>query len=344
MADIARLAGISIGSVSRALSGSTEVSESTRARVLELAKKLNYAVNAGARNLRRGHTQTISVIAPLLGEGTQHLTDPFLWSLVGHIAERLTARGYRMLLSRLAVDADNVTEDVESGAADGLIFTGQWLPHQRLNQMALAGVPFTVWGAEQARQVYSSVGTDNRTGGKLAVEHLFAQGARSVLFVGDWTSLEVRDRLLGYHDAHKSHGVRGSDERLVPFTFDSDKLRSQVAALVARGLLFDGVFAASDMAAIAVMQELQAQGIEPGRDVRVVGYDDIPAAAMVTPSLSTVRQSLDHAAAGVVDGVLNQLAGQQPANVLVPCELIIRDSSVRGTSGSSRKVRAPART
>jgi DNA-binding LacI/PurR family transcriptional regulator len=327
MADIARLAGVSIGSVSRALSGSKEVSESTRARVLKLAKKLNYAVNAGARNLRRGRTQTISVITPLLGEGTQHLTDPFLWALVGHIAERLTTRGYRMLLSRLAVEADNVAEDVESGAADGLIFTGQWIPHQRLNQLALAGVPFTVWGAEQARQVYSSVGTDNRTGGRLAVEHLFARGASSVLFVGDWNSLEVRDRLMGYHDAHRARGVRGLDELLVPFTFDSAKLRCEVAALVAGGLHFDGVFAASDVAAIAVMHELQARGIKPGRDVRVVGYDDIPAAAMVTPSLSTVRQSLDHAAAGLVDGVLNQLAGQQPANFLVPSEMVIRDSS-----------------
>lgn len=326
MADIARLAGVSIGSVSRALSGSKEVSEATRARVLELARSLNYAVNAGASNLRRGHSQTISVVSPLLGDETQHLTDPFLWALVGGIAERLTSSGYRMLLTRLATDDQNVTVDVETGAADGLIFTGQWLPHQRLNEMAIAGVPFTVWGAEQPRQLYGSVGTDNREGGRLAAQHLLKQGARTILFVGDVHSLEVRDRLQGYLDAHASLGLQAPDRLQLPIMFDSARLRHEVQAMVQRGVLFDGVFAASDMAAIAVMQALEALGLQVGRDVRVVGYDDVPAAAIVTPALTTIRQSLGDAATGLVDGVLNQIAGQQPTNVQVPCELIIRKS------------------
>lgn len=329
MADIARLAGISIGSVSRALSGSKEVSEATRARVLELARSLNYAVNAGASNLRRGHSQTVSVVSPLLGDDNQHLTDPFLWALVGAIAERLTARGFRMLLTRLAADDVNVTADVESGAADAMIFTGQWLPHQRLNEMALAGVPFAVWGAEQPRQLYSSVGTDNRAGARMAVEHLLSQGASTIMFVGDSGSLEVRERHQGYLEAHATRGLVAPAQLLLPIMFDSAKLRAELRDWLSKGVSFDGVFAASDMAAIAVMQELDAYGLKAGRDVLIVGYDDVPAAGIVTPSLTTVRQSIPHAAAGLVDGVLSQLEGHQPTNVLVPSELIVRKSSVR---------------
>jgi DNA-binding LacI/PurR family transcriptional regulator len=329
MADIARLAGVSIGSVSRALSGSKEVSEQTRGRVLELAKSLNYSVNAGASNLRRGRSRTISVVCPLVGEESQHLTDPFLWGLVGCIAERLTQRGYRMLLSRVPFEEMNVTEDVETGAAEGLIFTGQWLAHQKMNEMAMAGIPFTVWGAERQRQIYSSVGTDNRKGGFLATEHLFEQGARKIAFVGEVTSDELRLRHLGYLDAHQAHGIAPSDDLLLSITFDSTALRLKIRELWLQDQRFDGVFAASDMSAIAVMSTLAECGADVPRDVMVVGYDDVPAAALVSPGLSTIRQPLDLAAIGLVDGLLEQISGHQPANVLLPCELVRRGSSTR---------------
>jgi len=113
----------------------------------------------------------------------------------------------------------------------------------------------------------------------------------------------------------------------IPVTFDPIALQAQICALVNLGARFDGVVAASDMAAITVMRELASCGIVVPRDVLVVGYDDIPAAELVTPSLTTIRQSLAAAGAGLVDGLLDQLAGNQPANVTVPCELIRRSSS-----------------
>lgn len=329
MADIARLAGVSVASVSRALSGSGEVGEKTRQRILELARSLNYAVHAGASNLRRGKSRTISVIAPFLSGDSQRLTDPFLWGLVGSIAEALADRGSRMLLSRVPEAQLSFSDDVETGLAAGVILTGQWLPHEKLNELAVAGIPFAIWGAERPKQLYCTVGSDNQTGGRLATEHLIARGARQIAFVGDVGAEEVRLRHVGYLEAHRRHGLEPDPVLFENEMFELHEIRLWVQRLLAQGVRFDGVFAASDMAAIAVMRALMEFGMRVPEDVAVVGYDDVPAAALVTPSLTTIRQPMETAGRALVDAVLSQVEGTPAATKTVPIELVIRDSSAR---------------
>lgn len=327
MADIARLAGVSMSTVSRALTGSTEIGAETRDRIVELARNLNYAVNVGARNLRRRENRTIAVVAPFLATDSQRLTDPFLWGLIGSIAESLTERGYQMLLSRIDVARVDVADLVESGVAAGVILTGQWLPPAKANELAVAGIPFAMWGAQGPQQLYCTVGTDNREGARLAVEHLFAQGARRIAFVGDVGTEEIRLRHEGYLAAHEARGVAPDPRLFLPSMFDTAAVNRHITTLVTERIAFDGVFASGDLAAIETIRDLIQAGRRVPEDVAVVGYDDIPAAALVTPGLTTVRQPIDLAGRELVDALLAQLAGHPPASRVLPTELIKRGST-----------------
>ncbi len=334
MTDIARLAGVSVSTVSRALAGSPLVNAATRKRVAELARSLKYSINIGAQNLRLGHNNTVAVIVPYDPQTRQHLSDPFFLSLIGSLADALTERGHDMLLTRVDANRlDLAAEVYHSGRAMGIVLVGQWHHHDQLNAMAVNGVPFVVWGAQLPQQMYATVGGDNVNGGRQATAHLLAGGARQVLFMGDAELPEIGQRLQGYRDAHAAAGLV-VDERLyrsVPFI--AQDIQREVQRLLGQRSAFDAVFAASDLMAMTVIGALRQAGVRVPEDVRVVGYDDIALAAQFVPPLTTVRQPIDEAGQGLVRALLSQLAGERLQSIMLDTDLVVRASS--GQAGAS---------
>jgi len=327
MSDIARLAGVSVSAVSRALRGSPEIGDETRKRIVELARSLNYTVNVGAQNLRLRQNTTVAVIVPSFSNLQQRLTEPFFISLISAIANTLTDRGYEMLLTRVEATSSNVADAYFTGRAAGLIFTGQWLDHDQLNELAMSKVPFVVWGEQRDQQLYCTVGTDNRQGGRFATEHLLEQGARHVAIIGDFGTIELKQRLEGYLLAHRERGLEPEAGLIVQTRFDNDEVERDTAALLAKAPYVDAIFACSDLTAMSVINTLIRNGKRVPEDILVVGYDDIVLSSYFRPSLTTIRQPMAAAADAIVDALAEQMKGERPSSRRLVTELIKRESS-----------------
>lgn len=344
MADIARLAGVHMSTVSRALGGSSLVNAETRDRIVELARSLNYSVNVGAQNLRLRQNRTVAVVVPFDPVSREHLSDPFFLGLIGSIGDALTESGHDMLLSR--VDAEHLNQAahlVDAGRAMGVILIGQWHHHDQLNEMAVRGLPIVVWGGRLPDQLYPTVGSDNVEGGRLATEHLLTQGARRIVFLGDTSLPEVALRYQGYAGAHRAHGIDVVPELLRNVPFVPDLVASHLEALVGSRTDFDAVVAGSDVLAMAAINALRRLGRRVPEDVAVVGYDDILLAAHFHPALTTIRQPLQASGAALVKALLERTTGKKPSAVLLPTGLVIRDSSARRAArgpGELREARA----
>ncbi len=327
MADIARMAGVSTSTVSRALNGSPLIPEATRARITELARSLNYTVNVGAANLRKRDVQTVALVH--LGDSMQRMSDPFLLSMVGQVADALESRGMNLLLTRLNDDRiDQIPAMVLGGQVAGLIVIGQLRWHEYLNDLARQGIPLAVWGAVLPDAVYSVVGSDNVLGGYLATKHLLEQGARSIAFVGDTHYPEGQLRHQGYLKALREAGLKADPLLFHPMLFGEEGTREAVGRWIDSGHAFDAVFAGSDISAFNVMAALASRGLDVPRQIKVVGYDDIPWSQHVHPSLSTVRQPTDQAGQALVDLLLEAMQDEPHRSVVLETRLVVRESSL----------------
>ncbi|MFS2006158.1 LacI family DNA-binding transcriptional regulator [Duganella sp. CT11-25] len=329
MADIARLAGVSTSTVSRALAGSKLISEETRVRIMELARSLKYNINIGAQNLRMKQNRTVGVVVPYDSATRQHLSDPFFLSMLGSLADALTEQGFDMLVSRVdAEELDAAAAPFDTGRVIGIVLIGQWRHHEQLNQLAARHVPIVVWGAQLPQQLYCTVGGDNLAGGELAGAHLIAQGRKNIAFFGDINLPEVGQRYAGLCKALTAAGI-GVDPRLqVSVSFLPEGGREAVQELLRRDVPFDAVFAGSDLMAMTAINTLRQLGMDvPGR-VAVVGYDDIELASYFHPPLSTVRQPIREAGRALVASLLGLTEGRPAPSLQLPTQLIVRASSV----------------
>lgn len=328
MIDLARIAGVSVSTVSRALAGSPLVNDETRNRIAALAKTMRFSVNVGAQNLRKGNSQTIAVVLPKSGIDIQPVSDPFFIALLGELADALTTRGYDMLFTRLnESDLEDVERIVSSGRALGAIVIGQWMHHYALASIASHHVPLAVWGAAIPGANYRVVGSDNRRGGQLATERLLQGGRRRVLFLGDTRLPEVALRFEGYRDALIAQGLMVNPGLTAAIPFEATAARRALTDLFDHMTDFDAVFACSDLIAMIAVGLLQARNRRVPDDVWVVGYDDLPLASQMHPSLSSVSQPLAAAASALVEAVLGAQDGSPANAVMLPTTLVERETT-----------------
>lgn len=326
--DLARVAGVSPGTVSRALADSPLIARATRERIQALAQAHGYRPNLLARNLRIRRTGAIGVLIPLGHESAQHISDPFFMTLLGHIADLLTERGYDLLLSRVIPDRpDWLSRMTASGRVDGNIIIGQSDQSDVIDKAASSYAPLLVWGAQLPDQHYCTVGTDNRAGGRLATRHLLERGVRDFAFLGDPIAPEIADRLAGVRDELTDAGI--SDAlTVVPAHLTPESAHATISSWL-DGVQRPpgGIVAASDIIALSALRALAQHGIRVPDQTRVVGYDDIPLAQQAVPPLTTIRQDLSAGAQHLVDLLMRRIAGEDTESVVLPPELIVRESA-----------------
>lgn len=344
MADIARLANVSISTVSRALTDHPRLSVHTKQRILELAKSLNYSVNAGAQMLRGKSLQTVAVAFPYHPEQRNHFQDPFFLATLGSIGDALIDSGHSMLIVPVRADrSEALTQPHETGLAIGTIILGQEDNHPLYNRLAVRDMPFVVWGARLPDQLYCTVGGDNFLGGFQATEHLIRCGAKRIAFLGDRRLAEVGQRYEGYLKAHEVLGKKVAQELYRPIPIAEADARAEARRLLQDAIPFDAILASADVIALPVMKTLQEAGLRIPEDVMVVGYDDIAAAATASPPLTTVRQDINQGGRLLVQLLMDKLQGQRVQSVMLPTSLVVRGST-RSPTRRRSKTAAPGTT
>ena len=323
--DLARLAGVSPGTVSRALAGKSLVNTKTREKIESLAREHGFRPNQMASGLRRQKTGVIGVVIPLGHDTRQQVSDSFFMTLLGYLADELTREGYDLMLRRVVPeeDADWLDRFIGSGMIDGVIVIGQSDQFDRIEEVADGYRPMVVWGNHQQGQHHCVVGTDNRLGGRLAAERLVAAGARRIAFLGDTGPMEFAARFAGAQDIAARLGL--PEILPLPTHLSPDRASEEIAAhLAAHAGAIDGIFAATDTLASLCLTELRGHGITVPDDVRLIGFDDLPIARQTVPPLTTVRQDIAAGARGLVDLLLRRLAGETTESMVLPPELVIR--------------------
>lgn len=328
--DIARLAGVSRSTVSRALRDSSLISEKTRARIQAIAREHDYRPNQLARSLRLKRTQTVAFVIPIEGTAPDYFSDPFLLKFIGLVSGALRESDYDMLISQPpAGESDIVDRYVASGRADGLILMGRSSGNDRLLARTPADTPVVLWGPPLPGERFCSVGINNVAAAREAAGHLLQQGRRRLAFIGKQDGcLEAVHRYEGYLQALTAYG-HPLDEALVASGDYSGRSGYEgMLAILEQAPDVDAVFANSDVLALGALEILRQNGRRVPDDVALVGFDNISQGAYASPPLTTVSQNLTGAGAALlVERLLQQIAGQKVRPAMVPYRLIVRASS-----------------
>lgn len=329
MSDLAKLAGVSKSTVSRALADSPRVTLETRERIKKLAEQHNYRLNTRARNFRLKNTLTIGVLLPSSGREDWLASDPFVLEMLGSVADALESRGgHELLLAKHSgYDPSWLEEFAMNRSVDGIIVIGQSLYHEQLKRIAKLNPAVVVWGAQLEDQNYLTVGSDNYLGGQLATQHLLEQGRRNFLFLGDTRYPETQQRYKGYRDVIEAAGLQCRSEVITESENNNNAELAHLEATLRNGAPFDALVASTDMLAISAIKVITRQGLSVPNDVAVVGYDNITLADYSSPTLSTITQDRMSGGALLVDKLFELIDQGHAENVVVETKLIRRESS-----------------
>jgi LacI family transcriptional regulator len=331
--DVAREAEVSVATVSRALNGHDNVAESVRKQVLEIAGRLRYQPHAAARSLSSRRTQTIGVVLPdLHGE--------FFSELIRGIDAVARARHQHLLVSSYHGDPQEQGEALRAmrGRVDGLLVLSPYASQPGfLTDNLPQGLPVVLVNTQLPDSGYAALSVDNYGGATAMTDHLVDTGHRRIAFIGGpEDNFDARERLRGYRDALAR---RLPNEKPWELTGDFGEASGYEAGkhMLAARQRPDAVFAANDMMALGCLYAFNEAGLRVPDDIALAGFDDIPLARFVHPTLTTMRVNIAELGGRAMTRLLDTINTDREPSASVQrltTELIVRQSSLRPESGS----------
>lgn len=322
--DVARVAKVSVATVSRALNGHDNVTEAVRRRVLAVASELRYSPHHAARSLSSRRTHTIGVVLPdLHGE--------FFSELMRGIDQVARERGLHLLVSSYHGHPEEQAAALRAmrGRVDGLLVMSPHAGDLDFLSENLAALPAVLINSQPTQSGPIAIGIDNYGGARRMVEHLQACGHRRIAFIaGPENNFDAHERLRGYRDALLAGGP-AAEPLVLPGDFSEASGHQAGQQLLSGMSRPQAVFAANDMMALGCLYALNQAGVRVPQDMALAGFDDIPLARYVMPSLTTMRVNIAELGAHAMRVLLDLYAGEDVSEVLAPLvpELIVRESS-----------------
>ncbi len=330
--DIAEKLNVTASTVSRALKGNPRISDSTKKAVLKTARELNYEPNHIASALRSGRTQLIGMLVPTINRS-------FFSSIIRGVEEVANSLDYRVIVSQSNEVLDNEENAVKAflnARVDGIIASigknTQQFDHYK--QVLERGLPLILFDRTTPHLQTGQVVIDDYQGAYLATTHLLEQGCRKIAHFTTERKIDIyKERYRGYLNALQDYQVKPNEALVFSGNLQLEDGRAHTKALLRKGEAFDGIFSASDYAAMGAMQVLKENGLKIPEDVALVGFLNEPFTSFTDPPLTTVNQfpiEMGHTAANLFFHALNAEKKKiVPKKTVIQPELIIRASSLK---------------
>ncbi len=328
--DIAKLAGVSRSTVSRVINNHPSVSPRTRQKVMRIIRERHYRPNLAARALVTQHTQVISLVIPQDVIGA--FTDPYFPTLMQGIMIQANEHDYAVMLwigSNIEEEERFFQHVLGNSLFDGAILASAVEKDPLIPWLAESGYPFILIGPPQLGDL-NFIDIDNVQGAQLAVTHLTRLGRRRIgTITGPMNMGASLDRLKGYRQALEHACIPLDETLVVTGNFNESSGYAAMNTLLQRQV--DAVFAASDMMAVGALRAIAEAGLCVPQQISLIGFDDLPMAAVTNPPLTTIHQPIRELGTLAAQALINLLEGKvkQPYQLVLPAELVIR-----GTCGA----------
>ncbi len=289
MKQIAEIVGVSVNTVSRALNGKPDVSEKTRQKVLDVARRLGYVPNRLALYLKGKKTRIVGVIV-------EDNSNPFWSEVLKGVEAEAKLHGYHVILVNTNKNYRDEVEGIQmllERRVDGILIAPNQRKYDDLLELKKIGIPFVIVGRhikELENLDIPMVYSDEIKGGYIATKHLVERGCKRIAFIGAQPyNTASAERYEGYKRALRDAGIEMKEELIRSTGIEMKDGYRSVMDLLKGKARFDGVFAYNDLIAFGVLKALKEANLRVPEDIKVVGYDDVFYSSLITPSLTTVR-------------------------------------------------------
>lgn len=332
--EVARRAGVSVMTVSRALRGSDDVAPRTRERVLAIASELGYQPNSAARSLRTGTVQTVGFIT-----WSHHaLRGSYHSETLAGLNSVMESEGHSLLIaipSKFNELTTKARQTISMGQAAGLVIQGTFIDQPQIDEVAHLNAPAVLMNYSGNCEGASCVGYDNEGGVEQAVRHLVTLGHRRIAYIGGTEEdQDAKGRERGFRQAMQRLGLPLNEEWMRPghFAHAVESGSTQADHLLAEGESGPtAIVCAADNIAIGVIESARRSGRRVPEDISVVGFDNMDFSAHLVPPLTSVDHSGWDLGVRVGEELLRLMRNgeAEPRRVVLPTRLVIRDSTAR---------------
>lgn len=334
--DIARLCGVGVSTVSRAINNHPDINPETKSMVMDVIKEHGFVPNNSARNLKRTEARTIAVLV-------KGINNPFFSDMIKVIEEETQKKKYSLALKHVEYYEDEVDvalEMVKEKRLKGIIFMGGYFFHseERISKLTVPYIFSTIGTAVPeniSKALYSSVSVDDRKESYIMTSYLLEQGHRDIAIISAETETNSvgQLRLEGYVQALKEKNIAVNQNMIRLVEDDVDHYSMENGYLTTKKLIdsgekFTAVFATADMLAVGVCRALAEAGLRIPQDVSVAGFDGIDIGKYYIPAITTIKQPVKDMAKTTIKLLFDIIAGRKDyEHIVFPAELVVRESS-----------------
>ncbi|WP_298845881.1 LacI family DNA-binding transcriptional regulator [Clostridium sp.] len=326
--DVAKQAGVSISTVSRAFNNYADISELTRKNILEVAENLGYRPNIVARSLSGTKNYRLGILVEDYNEG-----DYIIYEMLMAFKSVVSDYGYETVIL-------STTSDMQKGKKleklfqekhlDGALILGLKMTDDYFRQLENMSYPCVLHDIFIKNPKVGCVGVDNIKGSIIAVEHLLKQGHTKIGFInGHKDALVSYERLDGYYLALSRKGINIEEDLIVSGGFSYEGGKTAVVELIKNHKDITAIYCASDLMALGAIEGLRDMGYDIPKDISIIGFDDINLCNFVTPKLTSIRQDREKIGKTAANLILSIISQQYLGRIILEPELIERESSIK---------------